>query len=112
MNKLFRKVNGNQNMPDVVLKYQKLIGENFNFRREIIPLYSDSELRRLIMPVILFMGEKDVIFHSVQTAKRIRSLLPHANINIIPEAGHTLINLADKIIAFIQYKAKLTSDGV
>lgn len=104
VNKLFRKVNGNQNIPDVILKYQKLIGENFNYRREIIPVYSDSELKRLIMPTILFVGGKDVMFHSAKTAKRLENLLPHANINIIPGAGHTLINLTVKIIAFIESK--------
>ena len=68
---LFRIVNRNQNIPEVFLQYQKLIGENFNYRREIIPLYSDSELKQLTMPTILFVGEKDVIFHSTKTAKRL-----------------------------------------
>jgi len=43
MDRLYKKVNGNQPIPDVMLKYQKLIGKNFNFRREVIPLFSDSE---------------------------------------------------------------------
>jgi pimeloyl-ACP methyl ester carboxylesterase len=87
------------------LKISKLIGENFNYRREIIPLYSDSELKQLTMPVILFVGEKDVIFYSVKTAKRLGNLLPHANINIIPGAGHALINHADKISIFLASNA-------
>lgn len=102
MDKLYKKVNGNQPIPETMLKYQKLLGKNFNYRREIIPLFSDGELERLKMPVALFVGEKDIMFHSVQTAKRLKSLLPHANINIIPEAGHALTNLADKIIAFLK----------
>jgi pimeloyl-ACP methyl ester carboxylesterase len=104
VNRLFRRVNGNQNIPDIILKYQKLIGENFNYRREIIPLYYDSELKRLVMPTILFVGEKDVMFHSAETAKRLENLLPHANINIIPGAGHALIKLTSKIIEFIEFE--------
>ncbi len=101
MDKLYKKVNGNQPLPEAVLEYQKLIGKNFNYRREGIPLFPDGELRRLTMPVALFVGEKDAMFHSLQTAKRLESILPHANINILPGAGHTLINLVDRIMAFL-----------
>ena len=105
VNRLFPKVNRNQSIPEVVLKYQKLIGENFNYRREIIPLYSDSELMRLTMPTILFVGDKDVIFHSEKTAQRLGNLLPHANINMMPGAGHVLINLTDRISVFLASNA-------
>lgn len=101
MDKLYKKVNGNQPLPEVVLNYQKLLGKNFNFRREVIPLFTDLELKQLSMPVILFVGEKDIMFHSAATAKRLGDLLPHANINILPGAGHTLINLTDRIGIFL-----------
>lgn len=101
VNRLFPKVNADGSIPEAVLNYQKLIGENFNFRREIIPLFSDSEIRRLTMPVQLFVGDKDIIFHSEQTAKRMGSLVPHANINVLPGAGHVLVNLADRISSFL-----------
>ena len=104
MERLYKKVNGNQTIPDEMLQYQKLIGKNFNFRREVIPLFSDSELKRLTMPVILFLGEKDIMFHSSKTAKRLGNIIPHANINVLPGAGHALMNLADKIIAFLKYQ--------
>lgn len=100
--KLYKEVNGNQPIPEVMLKYQKLIGENFNFRRDGIPLFSDSELKRLTMPTVLFVGEKDIIFHSLKTAERLRNLVPHANINVLPDAGHTLINLVDEISAYLK----------
>jgi pimeloyl-ACP methyl ester carboxylesterase len=105
MDKLYKKVNGNQPLPEVVLKYQKLIGKHFNFRREAILLFSDGEIKRLSMPTILFVGEKDVMFHSAKTAKRLGNLVPHANINVLPGAGHTLINLTDRISDFLASNA-------
>lgn len=105
MEKLYKKVNGDQPIPEVVLEYQKLIGKNFNFRREVIPLFSDNELKRLTMPTILFVGDKDIMFHSLKTAERLGSLVPHANVNIIPGAGHTLINLTDRINGFLLSEA-------
>ncbi len=102
MDRLYQKINGNQPLPKVVLEYEKLIGKNFNFRREKIPLFSDLELKQLSMPVILFVGEKDIMFHSAVTAKRLGNLLPHAKINVLPGDGHTLIHLTDKIISFLK----------
>jgi pimeloyl-ACP methyl ester carboxylesterase len=102
VNRLYKKVNGNQPIPDLMLKYQKLIGENFNYRREIIPLFSDSEIMQLNMPTVLYVGEKDIMLHSEKTAKRLGDLLPHAKVNVIPEAGHVLINLTNSIVGFIE----------
>jgi len=100
--KLCYKVNGNRHIPETMLKYQLLIRENFNYRRETIPLFSDEELKRLTMPTMLFVGEKDIMLHSLSTAKRLGNLLPHASINVLPETGHTLVNLSDKISVFFK----------
>ncbi len=101
---LYRKVNGGKPLPQVMLEYQKLIGKNFNFRREQVPLFSDTELTKLTMPSILFVGGKDVMFHSLKTAERYKRLVPNAKINVLQEAGHTLIGLVDDIILFLQSK--------
>jgi pimeloyl-ACP methyl ester carboxylesterase len=98
---LLRKVNLGESIPEEFLKYQKLIGESFNYRREVIPLFTDNELKRLCMPVALYVGRKDVMIHSEKSANRLGNLLTHAKINILPEAGHVLVNLQDKINAFL-----------
>ncbi len=51
------------------------------------------------MPTILFVGDKDITFHSIETARRLGNLLPHANINVLPGTGHVIINITDKIKA-------------
>lgn len=99
---LFRKVNGGKSIPKIMLDYQKLIGKNFNFRREQVPLFSDAELAQLTMPSILFVGRKDVMFHSLKTARRYRTLVPNAKVTVLQEAGHTLIGLVDDILSFLQ----------
>ncbi len=101
INKLYYKVNGNQPIPEEMLKYQKLIGKNFKYRRETIPIFSDDELKLLTMPIVLFVGAKDIMLHSDKTARRLGNLLPHAQINILPEAGHSNVNNVDKIIEWM-----------
>ena len=101
IDKLYYKINGDQPIPEEMLKYQKLIGKNFNYRRETIPIFSDDELKLLTMPAVLFVGLKDIMLYSDKTARRLESLLPQAEINILNEAGHSNINDVDKIITWL-----------
>ncbi|MBD8497894.1 alpha/beta hydrolase [Paenibacillus sp. CAU 1523] len=101
IDKLYYKINGDKLIPAVMLQYQKLIASHFNFRKEVIPLFSDDEILQLTMPVALFVGGKDVMFHSEKTAKRLETLLKHAEINLIPDEGHSLVNHGDEIRKFL-----------
>jgi len=102
LERLYRKVNGGKPLAKEILDYQKLIGKNFNFRRERIPIFADDELSRLTMPSLLIVGKKDVMFHSLKTAQRFRNLVPNAKVAVLQDAGHTLVGLADEIFAFLR----------
>lgn len=104
IDKLYYKINGDKLIPEIMLKYQKLIAKHFNFRKVTIPIFSDDELRKLTMPVALFVGGKDVMLHSKKTAERLTSILGHAEINFIPEEGHSIVNLGDEIRQFLNSK--------
>lgn len=101
IDKLYCKVNGDKPMPEIMLNYQKLIGRHFNFRKELIPLFTDSELLKLTMPVTLFVGGKDIMFYSEKTANRLKLLLNHAKINLIQDEGHSLVNQGNEIREFL-----------
>lgn len=100
--KLFKIINGNVDMPEIMLKFQILILKNFNIRKEHIPIFSDDEISRLTMPVFLFVGAKDIMLHSMETADRMKKLVPSTRINILPEGGHSIINLTDEILEQIK----------
>ena len=101
IDKLYYKINGDKSIPEIMLNYQKLIAKHFNFRKVTIPIFSDNELRKLTMPVALFVGGKDVMLHSEKTANRLGSLLNHAEINFIQEEGHSIINQGNEIRKFL-----------
>ncbi|NOW82499.1 pimeloyl-ACP methyl ester carboxylesterase [Clostridium beijerinckii] len=103
IDKLYYKVNGNQSISEEMLKYQKLIGKSFNYRKETIPVFSDNELKILTMPIVLFVGAKDIMLHSNKTARRLGNLLPHAQINILPKAGHSNVNDVNKIVEWFNF---------
>lgn len=101
IDKLYYKINGDKPIPEIMLNYQKLIARHFNFRKVTIPIFTDNELRKLTMPVALFVGGKDVMLHSEKTANRLGSLLNHAEINFIQEEGHSIINQGNEIRKFL-----------
>lgn len=101
IDKLYYKINGDKPIPEIMLNYQKLIAKHFNFRKVTIPIFTDNELRKLTMPVALFVGGKDVMLHSEKTANRLGSLLNHAEINFIQEEGHSIINQGNEIRKFL-----------
>ena len=45
----------------------------------------------------MILEEKDIVFYSRETAKRLGDLLPHSKINVIVGAEHALIGLVDNI---------------
>jgi len=102
--RLYRKVNGGKPIPQVIMDYQKLIGKHFNFRREKIPLFTDAELSRVTMPSLLFVGRKDIMFHSMKIAQRYKKLVPNAKVTVLQDKGHTLVGLKDEILEFLLHE--------
>lgn len=69
---------GNKPIQEEVVKYIKLINSNLNMRTEPIPIFIDNELRQLIMPIMIFAGERgerDVMLHSKKSVEILSRLL-------------------------------------
>ncbi|MGE5422360.1 MAG: alpha/beta fold hydrolase [Ignavibacteriales bacterium] len=94
-------INGNAVLPQEVLDFLTLVGSNFNPRVAVMPLFSDEELRRLNMPVLMIGGAEDALLPSSKTAARLKRLAPHATTEVLPNTGHVLTGLTDKIVAFL-----------
>lgn len=99
--RIIRLVNGQARMPEEANQYSLLIGSSFNPRMEQVPLFSDAELRQVTMPTLLIAGEKDVLLHSQKTVNRARELLPQLTAELLPGAGHVLLNLSGRIGSFL-----------
>lgn len=100
-NKITKLVNGNQSIDKEVEDYTKLIAKNFNLRFDKIPIFSDAELKKLTMPTLLYVGEKDVLINSHQTAKRFEKMLPNVSLNLLSDYGHVLIGFKKEILNFL-----------
>lgn len=101
VDELFQMINGGNPIPEIMLNYQKLIAGVFNSRMEPIPIFTDEDLKRLTMPSLLIVGEKDIMLNSLETAERYKRLVPTASIMVLPDAGHSLTGKTGEIINFL-----------
>ncbi|UZJ32785.1 alpha/beta fold hydrolase [Streptomyces endophytica] len=85
-----------------LLDHVMLTFTHFKPRTERLPVFPDSALRRLTMPTLVTVGRRDAMFDSEGTARRVRQCLPHATVNVLPEAGHALLNQTDSVLTFLR----------
>jgi pimeloyl-ACP methyl ester carboxylesterase len=87
--------------PPEAVEVVRLMMLHFRSRMGVLPLFSDAELRRLTMPVMLLLGEKDGLRPSQKIALRMQRLLPHLVTAMIPKAGHVLLDTVRLIMPFL-----------
>ncbi|MER6048632.1 alpha/beta fold hydrolase [Streptomyces sp. NPDC001793] len=75
---------------------------HFRPRTERLPVVPDEELRRLAMPVLVIAGERDVLFDSAGTARRVRACVPRATVHLLPGTGHALFGQTDTVLDFLR----------
>lgn len=82
-------------VPREVLDFQSLVSAHFRPVMEVIPLFSDDELRALgsfAVPVQYFGGDRDALLDTRGSAARLRALVPGAEINLLEDTGHVVID--------------------
>ncbi|MFF8959522.1 alpha/beta fold hydrolase [Streptomyces sp. NPDC014894] len=84
------------------LDHVVLVFTHFRPRTERLPLFPDADLRRLAMPVEVTVGDRDALFDSEGTARRVRENVPHATVRRLPETGHAILGETDSVLAFLR----------
>jgi pimeloyl-ACP methyl ester carboxylesterase len=99
-------VTGGQALPKEVEAFMNLILMSYDPVTEILPVFTDEELSRLTMPILFVGGENDVMLDAPGAARRLEALLPHADVRLLPNAGHMILNAPDYILPFLQKDGK------
>jgi pimeloyl-ACP methyl ester carboxylesterase len=77
-------------------------------RLKVFPaVFADSQLAGISAPVYLLLGEKEVCYNPAAAAKRARRVMPHASVEILPDAGHLLVmerpdTVNQRLLAFLR----------
>lgn len=100
--RLNRKVFGKQPMHPEVARFMNVIMTHHIARIDKEYIFSDAELKRLDMPVLLLGGTEDVIRPMAAVAARMAKLVPKLEAALIPQAGHVLINTSARVLPFLE----------
>jgi pimeloyl-ACP methyl ester carboxylesterase len=99
--KLVRSLFGSQPVPDGVEAITATMMQHFKGRMGVLPIFTDTELKRLTMPVLVLGGAQDALRDMDKIAARFRANVPHLDVEIIPGGGHALIQTAGRVLAFL-----------
>ncbi len=76
-----------QEMDGEFREFFDLAGKHFIYRPSV-PMLTDDELRRLEMPFGFWAARKDILLPTKKIARRLRRLVPHADVFIDSKGGH------------------------
>jgi len=92
---------GRQPVNPVVFEFMDAIMTHVKARIDKEYLFSDEELARLTMPVLLLGGTEDVIRSIEQIDARLKKHLFQLQTMIIPHEGHVLMTVSDRVLPFL-----------
>ncbi|MFV0242495.1 MAG: alpha/beta fold hydrolase [Lacrimispora sphenoides] len=93
---------GESDIPQKAKDFIMLIVQNFIPMTDALPIFADSQLKRLTMPVLLIAGESDVTIDAHETARRLAALAPMSETHILQGCGHILTNVLDITVPFLE----------
>jgi pimeloyl-ACP methyl ester carboxylesterase len=96
-----RMILGEHNASEDVNRAMTLLMSHFKPRVGLLPIFTDSELKHLTMPVLLIMGECDALRDASKISARMQMLMPHLTTIIVPRGSHALMHTATRILPFI-----------
>ncbi len=88
-------------MPEPVAEFLRLIGESFLPMTCALPVFSDAALKGIAMPALFAFAERDVTMDARAAAARVGSLLPQAEVCLLPNQGHVITNIAEIALPFL-----------
>jgi pimeloyl-ACP methyl ester carboxylesterase len=84
-----------------LLDYLALVFSTFRPRRKL-PVFSDDALRRLEMPVLVVVGERDAMLDSAETVRRVEKTVPRATVRLLPGVEHSVLGQAEPVLEFLR----------
>ena len=83
-------VAGGDALPKEILDFINLIMESYRPLSIPMPLFSREQLKKLTMPVLYVAGLADDLLDSPAGETALRMGVPHAEIHMLPDAGHLI----------------------
>lgn len=85
-----------------VAEFYALISKNFRQNLSKPTRFSDTQLTRIKPTTLLLVGAKDPWMDAAEIQRRFNALVPRAQVQILPERGHMLVGLTQRILQFLR----------
>lgn len=85
----------------IAFAFTSMTFKHFKPRTARTPLFDDSSLSRLKMPIYMLFGESDRLIPASRSAERLRQTAQHAKIELLAGTGHLILNQTDRILNFL-----------
>jgi pimeloyl-ACP methyl ester carboxylesterase len=82
--------------------YLMSVFKEFRARRVKLPIFSDAQLARLTMPVLLIVSRLDAMLDSKGTVARLARTAADLSVRDLPDTGHLITGQMEAIAAFLQ----------
>ncbi|HEV7976406.1 alpha/beta fold hydrolase [Amycolatopsis sp.] len=83
-------------------EFVMLVFKHFKPRLEPVPLFDEDTLRGLRIPTLVLLGARDAMIDARGTQRRFEHAVPHAEVVVLPEAGHFIGGEAPPILDFLR----------
>ena len=92
---------GSQQIHPEAVRYMDIIMTKFKPRISVQPIFSNADLQKLSMPVLLILGQMDALMPSKRIAARLKSQVSHCEVKFFPDLGPVLIGTGSTILSFL-----------
>jgi pimeloyl-ACP methyl ester carboxylesterase len=86
----------------IYMDFLDLVQKSFKPRTQPLPIFTDTALRRLTMPVLVVLGGKDAMLDSADTRRRLTAVLPQTEIRYLSNMGHGIFDQRTAISRFLR----------
>lgn len=90
---------------DPIIDHIELTFTHFSARPGKLPIFRDEQLRKVDIPVLVIVGERDALFDSARTAERARGAFTRGEVRVLPGVGHALVNQTAAVREFVRKHA-------
>jgi pimeloyl-ACP methyl ester carboxylesterase len=91
--------------------FASLVFKHFRPRMGRLPRFSDAELARLTMPLLLVAGAQDALLDAHQTRRRLEQAAPQLALRFLADAGHFVPGETAPILEFLCARAASATAG-
>jgi pimeloyl-ACP methyl ester carboxylesterase len=92
---------GKDEVPEEVLYFTNMVWENFNPLSGKLPHLTDAQMKKLTMPVLYIAGENDAVLDTGKSVRKLRKIVPHAEVHVIQDNGHVVLETMKWVVPFL-----------